>query len=112
MKDAVFMFRAPYRKRDGSGINWPFTCTETLLNQNTNQNSIREIFVTAEHCCNDYERWDHDDNPSTPDVDVDWAVGSDLILKEEITQFNDGLSSLLKINPVKFKYKKGIYSDN
>ena len=71
MKDAVFMFRAPYRKRDGSGINWPFTCTGTLINQNTNQNSIREIFVTAEHCCNDYERWDHDDNPSTPDVDGD-----------------------------------------
>lgn len=50
-------------------------------------------------------------SPSTFDAAVkndgpDWAAPSDIRLKEDIVPFTDGLSQILRINPVKFKYKK------
>ncbi|MBK9042589.1 MAG: tail fiber domain-containing protein [Saprospiraceae bacterium] len=35
-----------------------------------------------------------------------WSVFSDFRLKEDISEYNDGLSSVLRINPVKFRYNQ------
>jgi hypothetical protein len=71
MKDAVVLFQAPYKRLDNNVLVYPFTCTGNMINQNTNQASLKEIFVTAEHCCSNRKGWDHDNNPDTDDIECE-----------------------------------------
>lgn len=70
IKDAVFIFQPPYRINGDTNIYYPFSCTGSLINQNTSQNGLRNIFVTAEHCCQNSKEWDHDNNDQTPKIPV------------------------------------------
>ena len=69
MKDAVFIFSAPYRRNDNNLVVYPFSCTGTLINQNTPQESLRSVFVAAEHCMENSKGWDHDENDQTAEIE-------------------------------------------
>jgi hypothetical protein len=49
MKDAVFLVLIPFRDNTTQSISYS-QCTGTLINQNVNQNYLRQIFVLAKHC--------------------------------------------------------------
>lgn len=49
IKDAVFLVLIPFRDHATQSISYS-QCTGTLINQNVSQNSLRQIFVLAEHC--------------------------------------------------------------
>jgi len=50
MKDAVFLVSIPFRNNSDNTEIKRWNCTGTIVNQNTNQNSLRQIFVIAKHC--------------------------------------------------------------